>query len=363
MKITAPAKALDAAMSMAVMAVDKQVDTPIRIVADHGTVGLCVTNPRAVISISTTAAALIEEPGSATISARRLAALLSGFGPRSTINITTTDTAMTISSGGSCYKLPVVADPRAGLVINPEIGRVELATVDCLKLLDVVAAAGTEKTRFFLNGVHLHSADGKLIGVGMDGTKMLWVGVAADHFSEDNRLIIPATAVKMLDKLLRLTKPETVTLRRSHAVFAASAPGFEIVSGMIDAAYPNYKKALPPPNGSSASCQRAEMVAALIRLKAVAVSDMPLMMLTWLASEPIRIFLAHEPDAGTDAVAAQTCGSARVALSLAQLTAVLAEFKDDALPIEMTDRGVIIWQGDKFGLLMSCRFIEKEIAA
>jgi DNA polymerase III subunit beta len=120
-----------------------------------------------------------------------------------------------------------------------------------LKLLDVVAAAGTEKTRFFLNGVHLHSADGKLIGVGMDGTKMLWVGVAADHFSEDNRLIIPATAVKMLDKLLRLTKPETVTLRRSHAVFAASAPGFEIVSGMIDAAYPSYKKVLPPPNGSS----------------------------------------------------------------------------------------------------------------
>jgi DNA polymerase III sliding clamp (beta) subunit (PCNA family) len=130
MKITAPAKALDAAMSMAVMAVDKQVDAPIRLAADRGTVGFCVTNPRAAISISTTAAVSIEEPGSATISARRLAALLSGFGPRSTINITTTDTAMTISSGGSCYKLPVVADPHAGLVINPEIGRVELATVD-----------------------------------------------------------------------------------------------------------------------------------------------------------------------------------------------------------------------------------------
>jgi hypothetical protein len=29
----------------------------------------------------------------------------------------------------------------------------------------------------------------------------------------------------------------------------------------------------------------------------------------------------------------------------------------------MTDRAIIIRQVDKFGLLMSCRFIEKEIAA
>ena len=154
-----------------------------------------------------------------------------------------------------------------------------------MKLLDVVAAAGTEKTRFFLNGVHLHSDGDKLIGVGMDGTKMLRVGVAADHFSADNRLIIPATAVKMLDKLLRVTKPEMVTLRRSHAAFSATAPGFEIVSGMIDAAYPDYKKLLPPPNGSSASCQRAEMVAALSRLQAVAVGDLPLVMVTWVGGE------------------------------------------------------------------------------
>jgi hypothetical protein len=52
-----------------------------------------------------------------------------------------------------------------------------------------------------------------------------------------------------------------------------------------------------------------------------------------------------------------------MALSLAQLSTLLAEFKDDALLIEMTDRGVIIRQGDKFGLLMACSWIEKEIAA
>jgi hypothetical protein len=93
MKVAAPAKALDAAMSLAVMAADNKLDTPIRIVANHGTVRFCVTNPRAAISISTSAAASIEETGTATISACRFVALLSGFGPRSTINIATTETA------------------------------------------------------------------------------------------------------------------------------------------------------------------------------------------------------------------------------------------------------------------------------
>lgn len=363
MKITAPAKALDAALSLAATAADTKADTPVRIVADHGTVGFCVTNPRAAISISTTASASIAEPGTAIISARRFAALLSGFGPRSTINIGTTETAMMISSGNSRYRLPLLADPHAGLVINPEIGRVELVTADCIRLLDVVAAAGTEKTRFFLSGVYLHSDSENLIAVGMDGTKMLRVGVAADHFSDDDRLIIPAATVKMLERLLRLTKPDMVTLRRSRAVFAASAPGFEIVSGMIDAAYPNYKKVLPPPNGSSASCQRADLVAALSRLKAVAAGEIPLIALTWVDGEPMRLSLAREPDAGTDVVAAQTCGSARMAFSVAQFIELVSEFKDAALLIEMTERGVIIRQGGKFGLLMSCAWHEREIAA
>jgi DNA polymerase III subunit beta len=361
MMIAAPAKALDAAMSLTVMASDRQTDTPIRILADHGAIRFCVTNPRAAISISTTAAASIQESGSATISARRFAALLSGFNSRSIINITTTNTAMKINSGNSRYRLPLLADPRDGLVINPEIGRVELATPDCLKLLDVVAAVGNEKARFFLNGVHVHNDGDKLIGVAMDGTKTLRVGVAADHFGDNNRAI-PTAAIRVLERLLRATKPETVTLRRSHTVFAASAPGFEILSGVIDAAYPNYEQALPLP-GNSASCQRADLVAALSRLKAVAVGDLPLIMLTWVDGEPIRLFLANDPDAGGDAVAAQTYRSARMALSLPQLTVLLAEFKDDALLIDMTDRGVIIRQGDKFGLLMSCRFDEREIAA
>jgi hypothetical protein len=47
MQISAPASALDSAMSLVAMAADKKADTPLRIVADKGSVGFCVVNPPA----------------------------------------------------------------------------------------------------------------------------------------------------------------------------------------------------------------------------------------------------------------------------------------------------------------------------
>jgi hypothetical protein len=208
MKITAPAKALDAAMSLAVMAADKQLDTPIRIVADHGTVRFCVTNPRAAIAITATAAATVLEAGEAAMSAMRLAALLSGFAPRAAITMTMNMKAAMITCGTSQYRLPLLPDPPGGLVIDPEIGRADLATADCLRLLVVVAAAGTERTRFYLNGVFMHNVGGRLVAVSTDGAKMLRMSVPADYvLSTDNRLIVPTPVVTMLTRLLRQGKP------------------------------------------------------------------------------------------------------------------------------------------------------------
>jgi DNA polymerase-3 subunit beta len=309
-------------------------------------------NPRAAISIRTTTVASIAEAGYAAVSAWRFAALLSGFGPRSAITIETTAKALTIICGESRYRLPLLADPPGGLVVDPEIGRADLATEDCFKLFEVVAAAGTERTRFYLNGVYMHNVDGRLTAVGMDGTKMLSVSIAShDRVSEDNRLIIPTPAVTMLMRLLRQTKPDRVTLRRSRAVFAASAPGFEIVTGLIDAAYPDYRAVLPRAGTDAASCQRAELLGALARLKAVAAGEFPLVALAWADGEPLRLFVARQPDTGIDPIAAQTSGSARKAFSLPQLAALISEFSDTAIVLEAADRGLVIRQGDKFGAL------------
>ena len=79
--------------------------------------------------------------------------------------------------------------------------------------------------------------------------------------------------------------------------------------------------------------------------------------LTWADGEPLRLHLARQPQAGHDIIAAQAKGSAQIAFSLPALTSLVAEFEDDAVLLEAeADRGVLIRQGDKFAVLMSCRW-------
>ena len=252
----------------------------------------------------------------------------------------------------------------AELIIDPETGRADLATPDCLNLLTVCAAAGTERTRFYLNGVYLHNIAGRLTAIGMDGTKALMTSVVADDvLSTDDRLIIPMPTVTMLIRLLRQTRPDRVLLRRSRTVFSASTLGFGISSGLIDFRYPDYRAALPKAGANAATCQRGELLGALARLKAVAFGEFPLVALTWSSDEPMRVFVARQPDAGTEPISASATGAARKAFSLPQLVALVSEFSDNALVLEAGDLGLIIRQGDTFGALAECTWHEKQAAA
>jgi hypothetical protein len=355
--VTAPASALNAALSLAALAADKKADTPVRIIADRGMVTFTVANLCSAISITATTGATVIEAGGAAMSATRLDALLSGFAPKKLITINTAARCATISGAGSVYRLPLISDPPVGLAIDPEIGCVELATPDCLRLLSVLPAADTGRTRPYLCGVYLHNADGRLVSIATDATKLLRTSVPADPFSTDRNLIVPASTATILLKLLRQVKPETVMLRRSRTVLSASAPGFELISGMIAGPYPEYERAMPQTKGNAALVQRADLAAALARLQAVAIGEAPLIVLTWANAEPLRLHLARQPQAGEDIITAQATGAAQIAFSLPALTSLIAAFDNDALLLEAeADRGVLIRHRDKFAVLMSCRW-------
>jgi DNA polymerase III sliding clamp (beta) subunit (PCNA family) len=355
--VTAPASALNAALSMVALAADKKNDTPVRMIADHGMIIFSVANLRSAIAITATTGATVIAAGEAATSATRLEALLSSFAPKTEITIGTAPTCATITSAGSVHRLPLLGDPRAELAIDPEIGRVELATPDCLKLLSVLPAADTGKTRPYLGGVYLHNDGDRLVSVATDATKLLRTSVPADLFSADRSLIVPASTATILHKLLRQMRPEMVMLRRSRTVISVSAPGFELISGMMAGPFPDYERTMPQAKGNAALVQRAELAAALARLHAVAIGEAPLIVLTWADGETLRLHLARQPQAGHDIIAARAKGSTQIAFSLPALTSLVAEFEDDAVLLEAeVDRGVLIRQDDKFAVLMSCRW-------
>lgn len=361
--ISAPASALNAALSLATIVADKKNDTPVHIIARGSMVTFSVTNTRSAMAITAATGATVLEAGDMAVSATRLYALLSSFAPGTKITIGTAATSATISGGSSHYRLPLLSEPPASLVIDPEIGRIELPAADLVKLLGVLPAADAGKTRPYLSGICLHDNAGRLVSVATDTTKLLKFSVQADAFSADRSLIIPASTATILLKILRLAKPDTVTLRRSQAVLAVSAPGFALVSGMIAGAFPDYARVIPKTSGNVAEVQRAEIASALARHAAVAVGDSPLIMLAWDGSGPLRLHLARQPQAGQDDVASQASGSAKMAFSLPELVGLIDEFDDAAIIIEAAERGILIRQGDKSAVLMSCRWSETEAAA
>ncbi len=117
--------------------------------------------------------------------------------------------------------------------------------------------------------------------------------------------------------------------------------------------------------GSAAALpQRAELMDALTRLNAVAQGAARLVALAWNHGGPLRLFLPRQPDDGSDIIAANTRGTAQMAFSLLELTAMITGFRDNFIMIEVADRGITLRQDHKFALLMRCEWnFEKEAAA
>ena len=207
-----------------------------------------------------------------------------------------------------------------------------------------------------LTGIYWHNVDGRLVSVAADGTILLRNSVPAENLSSDRTLVIPAQAAAILIKLLRQIKPEWVMVRRSHAVFGASAPGLDFITGLIGTPYPDYQSVVPAASGNIALCSRQELIGALARLDAVANAEMSLIALTWTDGQ-VRLYLPRQPDDGTDIIAAETKGVIQIALSLSRLAAMVSEFNERIIHLEAEiGKGLTIRQGDKLGVLASCQW-------
>lgn len=343
MKIVATAAAIGSALSLAAAA--RQRDALVSITASEGITVAC-SDPG--ITIEATLTGDVKEPGSAAVSAQRLSALVAGFSADVVIAIDTTPNGLAVGQ----YRLPS-ADISLVHTLTGVIGRIEIDGDDCVALLAVASAAGTDQTRFFLTGVFLHSHGDQLVSVATNGVKLLRRSVPAAEFSTSRDLIVPAKAAVALTTLIRHTMSDRITLRRSKAMLAASGNGFELTTRLIDFEFPDYNTLVPEPSANTVSVDRAEMLAALARLTAIASGDYPLIGLTWTEGGPLHLFLPRQPADGADDISAEAKGRARIALVPSQLTGMLGEFNGKHVQLDVAER-LLITGENKIGVLMPC---------
>jgi DNA polymerase III subunit beta len=297
-------------------------------------------------AVALTVPATIELAGEIAVPGKRLADLAAGFPRDATMTVSSDDSAARVVCGRSRFRLPAIPqdDLPPMLALGAETGRVELAREEALKVFErPFFAVATETTRYYLNGIFLHDLDGALVAVGTDAHRLCRVVVpGATGLSQDNRLIAPRSAVKIVVKLLADSSNERIVLRRSASLLAIEAAGFTFVSRLIDANFPDYRRVIPQPSANTATVARGELAQALGRIAAVMDPQVKavarLVGLTWQAPEPeLRLVIPGWPDLADDHIVGEVTGNGRTAMRIGYLSELLDELAGERVRLDAND--------------------------
>jgi DNA polymerase-3 subunit beta len=212
--------------------------------------GLTLAATNLEITMTCNVGAEVEEEGSITVPARLFTEFVNSL-PSDTISISLPVDGRTVELKCARYnaringmdakdfpKMPAVND---GLSIKMEPDALHLA------ISKVVFAAATEDTRPVLTGVQAEFGEAGLTLAAADGFRLAVNKMAlSEPLAEELALIIPAKSLIELNRLL-VDQEEAIdiTINSNHSQILFSLKGVQMVSQLIQGAFPNYNQLIP----------------------------------------------------------------------------------------------------------------------
>ncbi|MCZ4296592.1 DNA polymerase III subunit beta [Henriciella marina] len=161
---------------------------------------------------------------------------------------------LTIRSGRANFALPTL--PASDFqTMTGDDGAVtfDVEAADLRRLIDKTRfAISTEETRYYLNGVYLHTADGEkgkvLRAVATDGHRLALADCDAPSGAEGlGGVIVPRKAVAEVRRLIDSADGDvSVSVSETKIVFRAGRA--VLTSKLIDGAFPDYQRVIPKGN-------------------------------------------------------------------------------------------------------------------
>lgn len=197
--------------------------------------------------IGRTAPTQVDEPGSATVPARKLMDICKSLPDQSEISFALEEGRAVLRSGRSRFTLstlPVAEFPN----IEDSQGSVELSLPrGTLKhLIDATSfAMAQQDVRYYLNGMLLELRSNLVRTVATDGHRLAVCSRPADIEVEPaQKLIVPRKGVLELGRLLDDSdEPVSLTLGASHV--RAHTGEFTFTSKLVDGKFPDYERVVP----------------------------------------------------------------------------------------------------------------------
>lgn len=149
-----------------------------------------------------------------------------------------------------------------------------LPAADLKRLIEKTQfAISTEETRYYLNGIYLHTLDvggaTMLRAVATDGHRLARVEMPAPIGSEGMPgVIVPRKAVAEIVKLVE-DGSENVVIELSSAKIRLTFDGVILTSKLIDGTFPDYQRVIPSGNDKLLTVERGDFAKAVDRVSTI----------------------------------------------------------------------------------------------
>jgi len=223
------------------------------------------------IAVSTIVPASVDQEGSITVPARKLAEIVREL-PNASIRITASgEQRVTIECGRSKFRL--LGLPKDEFPAFPAVkfdGGWKATAGNLQKLITHVAfAASTEESRPILNGVLWELRPDRMRMVATNGHRQARMDVpTATTGGAQADLIVPPKALEQIRKLF--SAEDEIEVARSENHLGFRSPTTQVFTRLIEGPYPNYEQVIPRENDKVMTADKGAITSALRRMSIVA---------------------------------------------------------------------------------------------
>jgi DNA polymerase III subunit beta len=218
---------------------------------------VCIAATNLNIAITHYIGSKVSEAGSITVPARLMQDFVSSLSP-GVIDIVVEETKLHIKT--NTFNSTINGIPAEDYPVMPKIkgGKTWNVSSSTFKkaLSQVVVAASNDDTRPILTGVYLHTHGGDLYAVATDSYRLAERKVIA--LKEEVSLLIPATAIQDLLRIID-DGDQLISVTHDDQQVLFTIGDVELVTRLIEGAYPDYRKLIPVSFKTSASLPRGEL--------------------------------------------------------------------------------------------------------
>jgi DNA polymerase-3 subunit beta len=275
------------------------------LISDAGAEALTLKATDLDIEAVETVRANVEEPGAVTIAAHTLHDIVRKLPESAEIRVERKGSAdrVKVLAGRASFELAILPADEF-----PDIGQAEflhsftLESQELKRLFEKSRfAISTEETRYYLNGIYLHSIDTahgpKLRAVATDGHRLAQVEVESPRGAAGMPgVIVPRKAVAEIIKLLDDGQvPVEISLSQAKIRFSVS--DVVLTSKLIDGSFPDYGRVIPTANKKLLRIENADLIKAVDRVSTLSSEKSRAVKLN--ASEGKLVVSANNPESGS----------------------------------------------------------------